>query len=168
MQAVPAWLAEGSGLYRYLLKVRTVIPLPPVSVRFRFLSSTFLFSPYTVPPLSTKNPVTSLPFPPLHLLCPVILSSISALPCIVRLSSSTVACHTLLVPSHFPHYNVRARVWVWKCCKFCKFASLPSVFFFFRFFRLFVCVFVFFFFRFCLRACEYYNVSVFFLPCPPL
>ena len=24
--------------------------------------------------------------------------------------------------------NVRARVWVWKCCKFCKFASLPSVF----------------------------------------
>ena len=53
----------------------------------------------------------------------------------------------------FPHYNVRARVWVWKCCKFCKFASLPSVFFFFRF---------------CLRACEYYNVSVFFLPCPPL
>ena len=32
--------------------------------------------------------------------------------------------------------NVRARVWVWKCCKFCKFASLPSVFFFFRFFRL--------------------------------
>jgi hypothetical protein len=23
----------------------------------------------------------------------------------------------------FPHYNVRARVWVWKCCKFCKFAS---------------------------------------------
>ena len=28
----------------------------------------------------------------------------------------------------FSYYNVRARVWVWKCCKFCKFASLPSVF----------------------------------------
>ena len=34
------------------------------------------------------------------------------------------------------YYNVCARVWVWKCCKFCKFASLPSVFFFFRFFLL--------------------------------
>ena len=52
-----------SGLYKYLLKIRAVIPLPPVSVRFRFLSSAFLFSSYTVPPLSTKDPVTSLPFP---------------------------------------------------------------------------------------------------------
>ena len=51
------------GLYKYLLKIRAVIPLPPVSVRFRFLSSAFLFSSYTVPPLSTKDPVTSLPFP---------------------------------------------------------------------------------------------------------
>ena len=40
------------GLYKYLLKIRAVIPLPPVSVRFRFLSSAFLFSSYTVPPLS--------------------------------------------------------------------------------------------------------------------
>ena len=32
-----------SGLYKYLLKIRAVIPLPPVSVRFRFLSSAFLF-----------------------------------------------------------------------------------------------------------------------------
>ena len=52
-----------SGLYKYLLKIRAVIPLPPVSVRFRFLSSAFLFSSYTVPPLSTKDPITSLPFP---------------------------------------------------------------------------------------------------------
>ena len=51
------------GLYKYLLKIRAVIPLPPVSVRFRFLSSAFLFSSYTAPPLSTKDPVTSLPFP---------------------------------------------------------------------------------------------------------
>ena len=28
----------------------------------------------------------------------------------------------------FLYYNVRARVCVWRCCKFCKFASLPSVF----------------------------------------
>lgn len=33
----------------------------------------------------------------------------------------------------FSYYNVRARVWVWKCCKFCKFASLPSVFSLFLF-----------------------------------
>ena len=51
------------GLYKYLLKIRAVIPLPPVSVRFRFLSSAFLFSSYTAHPLSTKDPVTSLPFP---------------------------------------------------------------------------------------------------------
>ena len=33
----------------------------------------------------------------------------------------------------FSYYNVRARVWVWRCCKFCKFASLPSVFSLFLF-----------------------------------
>ena len=33
----------------------------------------------------------------------------------------------------FSYYNVRARVWVWGCCKFCKFASLPSVFSLFLF-----------------------------------
>ncbi len=41
------------------------------------------------------------PFSPLHFLCSVMLSSISALPCIVRLSSSTLACHILLMFSHF-------------------------------------------------------------------
>ena len=33
----------------------------------------------------------------------------------------------------FSYYNVRARVCVWRCCKFCKFASLPSVFSLFLF-----------------------------------
>ena len=56
-----------SGLYKYLLKIRAVIPLPPVSVRFRFLSSAFLFSSYTAHPLSTKDSVTFLHFSsPLH------------------------------------------------------------------------------------------------------
>ena len=84
---------------------------------------------------------------PFRLLHSVILSSVVVLSGIVCLPLSFL-CFII-----FSYYNVRARVWVWKCCKFCKFASLPSVFFFFRF---------------CLRACEYYNVSVFFLPCPPL
>ena len=110
------------GLYKYLLKIRAVIPLPPVSVRFRFLSSTFLFSPYTVPPLSTKNPVTSLPFPPLHLLCPVMLSSISALPCIVRLSSSNPCLsHSPYVLSFF-HIIMYAHVC--GCGSAASFASL--------------------------------------------
>ena len=110
------------GLYKYLLKIRAVIPLPPVSVRFRFLSSAFLFSSYTVPPLSTKAPVTSLPFPPLHLLCPVILSSISALPCIVRLSSSNPCLsHSPYVLSFF-HIIMYAHVC--GCGSAASFASL--------------------------------------------
>ena len=110
------------GLYKYLLKIRAVIPLPPVSVRFRFLSSAFLFSSYTVPPLSTKDPVTSLPFPPLHLLCPVILSSISALPCIVRLSSSNPCLsHSPYVLSFF-HIIMYAHVC--GCGSAASFASL--------------------------------------------
>lgn len=111
--------AEGSDSHPF---ATCVCPIPVSVFHFPFFS---LYGPTSF----HQNPVTSLPFPPLHLLCPVILSSISALPCIVRLSSSTVACHTLLVPSHFPHYNVRARVWVWKCCKFCKFASfIPALY----------------------------------------
>ena len=67
----------------------------------------------------------------------------------------------------FLYYNVRARVCVWRCCKFCKFASLPSVFPSFLVFRL-----LFSYgslpFSVLIRACEYYNVCVFFLRCPPL
>ena len=112
------------GLYKYLLKIRAVIPLPPVSVRFRFLSSAFLFSSYTVPPLSTKDPVTSLPFP----------RSTFCAPLCSPLHRPFVLLQPLLVTFSlcsliFPHYNVRARVWVWKCCKFCKFASfIPTLY----------------------------------------
>ena len=63
----------------------------------------------------------------------------------------------------FSYYNVRARV----CGDAASFASLPSVFPSFLVFRL-----LFSYgslpFSVPIRACEYYNVSVFFLPCPPL
>lgn len=155
------------GLYKYLLKIRAVIPLPPVSVRFRFLSSAFLFSSYTVPPLSTKDPVTSLPFPRSTFCAPSCFP-----PFQLSLHRPFVLLQPLLVTFSlcsliFPHYNVRARVWVWKCCKFCKFASLPSVFPSFLVFRL-LFSYGFLPFSVLIRACEYYNVSAFFLRCPPL
>ena len=156
-----------SGLYKYLLKIRAVIPLPPVSVRFRFLSSAFLFSSYTAHPLSTKDPVTSLPFPRSTFCAPSCFPPFQLSPASSVCPPPPLLVIPSLYPLIFPHYNVRARVWVWKCCKFCKFASLPSVFPSFLVFRL-----LFSYgslpFSVPIRACEYYNVSVFFLPCPPL
>ena len=64
---------------------------------------------------------------PFRLLHSVILSSVVVLSGIVCLPLSFL-CFII-----FSYYNVRARVWVWKCCKFCKFASLPSVFSLFLF-----------------------------------
>ncbi len=99
------------GLYKYLLKIRAVIPLPPVSVRFRFLSSAFLF--FLIRSLLFPPKILShLSLFPAPLLCSVMLSSISALPCIVRLSSSNPCLsHSPYVLS-FSNYNVRARVGV--------------------------------------------------------
>ena len=66
----------------------------------------------------------------------------------------------------FSYYNVRARVCVemLQVLQVCKFA--------FRFFSFLVFRLLFSYgflpFSVPIRACEYYNVSVFFLPCPPL
>ena len=89
------------GLYKYLLKIRAVIPLPPVSVRFRFLSSAFLFSSYTVPPLSTKDPVTSLPFPRSTFCAPSCFPPFQLSPASSVCPPPTLACHILLMFSHF-------------------------------------------------------------------
>ena len=64
---------------------------------------------------------------PFRLLHSVILSSVVVLSGIVCLPLSFL-CFII-----FSYYNVRARVWVWKCCKFCKFASLRILFFLFPF-----------------------------------
>ena len=118
------------GLYKYLLKIRAVIPLPPVSVRFRFLSSAFLFSSYTVPPLSTKDPITSLPFPRSTFCAPSCFPPFQLSP-----ASSVCPPPPLLVTFSlcsliFPHYNVRARVCVemLQVLQVCKFAFRFSVF----------------------------------------
>ena len=64
----------------------------------------------------------------------------------------------------FSYYNVRARVWVWRCCKFCKFAFRFFSFLVFRLLSSYGSL----PFSVLIRACECYNVSVFFLRCPPL
>ena len=109
------------GLYKYLLKIRAVIPLPPVSVRFRFLSSAFLFSSYTVPPLSTKDPVTSLPFP---------RSTFCAPSCFPPFQLSPAASVGLLHPclSHSPYvlsfFHIIMYAHVCGCGSAASFASL--------------------------------------------
>ena len=109
------------GLYKYLLKIRAVIPLPPVSVRFRFLSSAFLFFLYGPSSFHQRSCHIS-PFSPLHFLCSVMLSSISALPCIVRLSSSNPCLsHSPYVLSFF-HIIMYAHVC--GCGSAASFASL--------------------------------------------
>ena len=110
------------GLYKYLLKIRAVIPLPPVSVRFRFLSSAFLFSSYTVPPLSTKDPVTSLPFPRSTFCAPSCFPPFQLSPASSVCPPPTLACHILLMFSHFSTLLMYAHVC--GCGSAASFASL--------------------------------------------
>ena len=117
------------GLYKYLLKIRAVIPLPPVSVRFRFLSSAFLFlliRSLLFPPKILSHlslfpaPLSVLRHAFLHFSSPLHRPFVLLQPLLVTFSLCSLI---------FPHYNVRARVWVWKCCKFCKFASfIPTLY----------------------------------------
>ena len=109
----------------------------------------------------------SCSFPP-EVLSRISLSAFCILLSFPPLQFSPVSsvCHPLsfLCFIIFSYYNVRARVWVWRCCKFCKFAFRFFSFLVFRLLSSYGSL----PFSVLIRACEYYNVSVFFLRCPPL
>lgn len=150
--------AEDSGSHPF---ATCVCPIPVSVFRFPFF---FLYGPSSFHQRSCHIS----PFSPLHFLCSVMLSSISALPCIVRLSSSNPCLsHSPYVLSFF-HIIMYAHVC--GCGSAASFASLQVCLPFFRLFLFFVCCFRMgpFLFSVLIRACEYYNVCVFFLRCPPL
>ena len=124
---------------------------------FRFL----IFSLSGFPALFHRKSCHVSPFPPFAFCYPFLrCSSLRYRPSVFRsLFYALLFFHIIIMYAH-----------VCGCGSAASFASLQVClpFFLFPFFPAFVCVFVFSFFRFCLRACEYYNVSVFFLPCPPL
>ena len=122
---------------------------------FRFL----IFSLSGFPALFHRKSCHVSPFPPFAFCYPFLrCSSLRYRPSVFR---------SLFYALLFCCIIMYAHVCVWRCCKFCKFASLPSVFPSFLVFRL-----LFSYgslpFSVPIRACEYYNVSVFFLRCPPL
>jgi len=122
---------------------------------FRFL----IFSLSGFPALFHRKSCHVSPFPPFAFCYPFLrCSSLRYRPSVFR---------SLFYALLFFYIIMYAHVCVWRCCKFCKFASLPSVFPSFLVFRL---LFSYGFLPFSvpIRACEYYNVSVFFLRCPPL
>ena len=107
------------GLYKYLLKIRAVIPLPPVSVRFRFLSSAFLLIRSLLFPPKILSHLSLFPAP-LSVLRHAFLHFSS--PCIVRLSSSNPCLsHSPYVLSFF-HIIMYAHVC--GCGSAASFASL--------------------------------------------
>lgn len=113
--------AEDSGSHPF---ATCVCPIPVSVFRFPFF---FLYGPSSFHQRSCHIS----PFSPLHFLCSVMLSSISALPCIVRLSSSNPCLsHSPYVLSFF-HIIMYAHVC--GCGDAASFASLPSVFSLFLF-----------------------------------
>ena len=121
--------AEDSGSHPF---ATCVCPIPVSVFRFPFF---FLYGPSSFHQRSCHIS----PFSPLHFLCSVMLSSISALPCIVRLSSSNPCLsHSPYVLSFF-HIIMYAHVC--GCGSAASFASLQVCLPFFRLFLFFVCCF---------------------------
>ena len=110
-------VAADSGSRSFTVSVCFVLVLV-----FRFL----IFSLSGFPALFHRKSCHVSPFPPFAFCYPFLrCSSLRYRPSVFPLS---FLCFII-----FSYYNVRARVWVWGCCKFCKFASLPSVFSLFLF-----------------------------------
>lgn len=121
--------AEDSGSHPF---ATCVCPIPVSVFRFPFF---FLYGPSSFHQRSCHIS----PFSPLHFLCSVMLSSISALPCIVRLSSSNPCLsHSPYVLSFF-HIIMYAHVC--GCGDAASFASLQVCLPFFRLFLFSVCCF---------------------------
>ena len=113
--------AEGSDSHPF---ATCVCPIPVSVFRFPFF---FLYGPSSFHQRSCHIS----PFSPLHFLCSVMLSSISALPCIVRLSSSNPCLsHSPYVLSFF-HIIMYAHVC--GCGSAASFASLQVCLPFFSF-----------------------------------
>ena len=123
---------------------------------FRFL----IFSLSGFPALFHRKSCHVSPFPPFAFCYPFLRCS--------SLRYRPSVFHSLFYALLFFHIIMYAHVC--GCGSAASFASLQVClpFFLFPFFPAFCLRILFFFFRFCLRACEYYNVSVFLLPCPPL
>ncbi|EIY76315.1 hypothetical protein HMPREF1058_02753 [Phocaeicola vulgatus CL09T03C04] len=110
-------VAADSGSRSFTVSVCFVLVLV-----FRFL----IFSLSGFPALFHRKSCHVSPFPPFAFCYPFLrCGSLRYRPSVFR-----SLFYALLF---FLYYNVRARVWVWRCCKFCKFASLPSVFSLFLF-----------------------------------
>ena len=139
-------VAADSGSRSFTVSVCFVLVLV-----FRFL----IFSLSGFPALFHRKSCHVSPFPPFAFCYPFLrCSSLRYRPSVFR---------SLFYALLFFHIIMYAHVCVWRCCKFCKFASLPSVFPSFSCFPSAVFVWVPSFFSVPIRACEYYNVSVFFL-----
>mgnify|MGYP000228935373 FL=1 len=121
--------AEDSGSHPF---ATCVCPIPVSVFRFPFF---FLYGPSSF----HQRSYHISPFSPLHFLCSVMLSSISALPCIVRF----VLLHPCL--SHSPYvlfiFHIIMYAHVCGCGSAASFASLQVCLPFFRLFLFFVCCF---------------------------
>ena len=123
---------------------------------FRFL----IFSLSGFPALFHRKSCHVSPFPPFAFCYPVLrCSSLRYRPSVFHSLFYALLFFPIIMCAH-----------VCECGSAASFASLQVYlpFFLFPFFPAFCLRIRFFLFPFFLRACEYYNVSVFFLPCPPL
>ena len=142
-------VAADSGSRSFTVSVCFVLVLV-----FRFL----IFSLSGFPALFHRKSCHVSPFPPFAFCYPVLrCSSLRYRPSVFHSLFYALLFFPIIMYAH-----------VCECGSAASFASLPSVFFFFRFFRLLFAYSFFSFSVFVYARANIINVSVFFLPCPPL